>query len=202
MPSPDPFHDMDETQTALMRATYETLCKHGYSDITIQRIGDEFPKSKSLIYQHYNSKDELLVAFLETMIDHFETEIPVEETTDALNQLQTLLDHLLAPSLETERYEFTSAMTELRAQAPHNEAYRDQFTKSDQLVHEHIADILELGIEQGTFRAVDPDRTAELLQTTIDGAMLRRTTTDGTADISSIRQEIEEYIHHRLIKEE
>lgn len=201
MPSPDPFHDMDETQTALMRATYDALCEHGYADITIQRIGDEFPKSKSLIYQHYDSKDELLVAFLETMIEHFETEIPVEDSTDALDQLQTLLDHLLAPQLETERYEFTSAMTELRAQAPHNEAYRDHFSKSDRIIHEHIADIIRLGIDQGTFRAVDPDRTAELLHTTIDGAMLRRTTTNETADISAIRHEIEEYIHRRLIKE-
>lgn len=202
MPVSDPFHEMNETQAALMRATYEALCKHGYANITIQRIGDEFPKSKSLIYQHHAGKDELLVAFLETMIEHFETEIPVENSIDAHEQLQSLLDHLLAPTLDEERYEFMSAMTELRAQAPHNEAYRNHFTKSDRIFHEHIADILRTGIEQGIFRSVDPNRTAELLLTTIDGSMLRRTTTDGSVDISAVRHELDAFIQCRLLVDE
>jgi AcrR family transcriptional regulator len=200
----DPFQDTDETHAALMRATYDALCKHGYAGLTIQRIGDEFPKSKSLIYQHYDGKDELLVAFLGFMSKHFEdeAEIPIDDDRDALDQLQDHLNHLLDPSLDEERYEFMSAMTELRAQAPHDEAYRAHFTKSDQIFHEHISDIIRTGIEQGEFRDVDPEQTAELLLTTIDGAMLRRVTTDGSVDIQAVRDELDEYIRSRLLLKE
>jgi AcrR family transcriptional regulator len=199
----NPFQDTDETHAALMRATYDALCKHGYAGLTIQRIGDEFPKSKSLIYQHYDGKDELLVAFLGFMIEHFknEAEAPIDDETGALDQLQEHLDRLLDPSIDEERYEYMSAMTELRAQAPHDEAYRTHFTNSDQIFHEHITDIIRTGIERGEFRETDPERTAELLLTTIDGAMLRRTTTDGSVDIRAVRSELDEYIHSRLLGE-
>lgn len=201
MDSSNPFCNTDETQASLMRATYAALCKHGYANITIQRIGDEFPKSKSLIYQHYDSKDELLVAFLRGMIEHMETEVPVRNSTDARDQLETFLDRVFAP-FDDERSEFMSAMIELRAQAAHSEAYRDHFTKSDRLFHAHIADIIQQGIDQGAFQKVDPDRTADYLQTMIDGAMLRRTTTDETVDITNVRHDIEEYMRWRLIDDD
>lgn len=205
MESPDsnPFQDTDETHAALMQATYDALCKHGYASLTIQRIGDEFPKSKSLIYQHYDGKDELLVAFLGFMIDHFEneTDISIDTEKTALDQLQNHLDHLLDPTIDEERHEIMSALTELRGQAPHNEAYREHFTKSSRIFHEHIADIIRMGVEQGEFRAVDPEQTAELLLTTIEGAMLRRTTTEGSVDIQAVRSELDEYIHSRLLFE-
>ena len=205
MDSPDsnPFQDTDETHAALMQATYDALCKHGYAGLTIQRIGDEFPKSKSLIYQHYDGKDELLVAFLGFMIEHFENEaeIPIDTGKTALDQLQDHLDHLLDPTIDEERDEMMSAMTELRGQAPHNEAYREHFTKSGQIFLGHISDIIRTGIEQGEFREVDPEQTAELLLTTIDGVMVRRATTDGSVDIQAVRSELDEYIRLRLLGE-
>jgi AcrR family transcriptional regulator len=197
-----PFQDTDETRTALMQATYDALCKHGYAGLTIQRIGDEFPKSKSLIYQHYDGKDELLVAFLGFMIEHFESEVPIDDSDNASDQLQAHLDHLLASTLDEERYEFMSAMTELRAQAPHNEAYRERFTKTDQIFHSHLTDVLRTGIENGEFRAVDPEQTAELLLTVINGAMLRRMTTDDSPDLQAVRTELDEYIRSRLLSED
>lgn len=199
MVPPSPFHDTDETQTALMQATYDALCKHGYAGLTIQRIGDEFPKSKSLIYQYYSGKEELLVAFLGFMIDCFESDIPIDDSDSAYEQLQAHLDHLLALTLEGERYEFMSAMTELQGQAPHNEAYREHFTKTDQVFHTHLTDILQTGIDNGEFRAVDPEQTAELLLSVINGAMLRRMTTNDSPDFQAVRAELDEYIRFRLL---
>ena len=37
------------TRAAIMEATFEALSKHGYADLTIQTIADEFEKSKSLL---------------------------------------------------------------------------------------------------------------------------------------------------------
>lgn len=194
-----PFQDTDETRTALMQATYDALCEHGYAGLTIQRISDEFPKSKSLIYQHYDGKDELLVAFLGFMIEHFENEVPIDTSKNASEQLQAPLDHLLVPTFEEDRYEFMSAMIELRAQASHNEAYREHFTKTDQLFHRQLTAVLRTGIEHGEFRAVDPEQTAELLLTVLDGAIFRRMTTDGSPDIQALRAELNEYIHSRIL---
>lgn len=41
----------DDTRTEMLKATYAALQKHGNTALTIDDIDEEFPKSKSLIYQ-------------------------------------------------------------------------------------------------------------------------------------------------------
>jgi len=198
----DPFADTrdgDETRVALMEATYEALSKHGYADLTIERIGEAFGKSPSLIYHHYDSKDALLVDFLEFMLDRFESDVALDDGDRADAQLQALLDHALADPIDDDRYAMTSAITELRAQAPHDETYREHFTRSDRFFHNRITGIIERGIDQGVFHEVDPDRTAEMLLVAINGAMTERVTTTKEATTRSVREELDAYIRVRLL---
>jgi len=97
-----------------MSATYRALREHGYADLTIQQIADEFEKSKSLIYYHYDTRTELLVAFI---------------------------DHLLTPDLDDETVAFWRAMLELRAQAAHDE--RIQAAIADYLREAAAAGVVE-----------------------------------------------------------
>ncbi|MFQ3293986.1 MAG: AcrR family transcriptional regulator [Natrialbaceae archaeon] len=193
--------DPDDTEAALMAATYWALCEHGYADLTIQKIGEEFEKSTSLLYHHYDGKDELLVAFLGYMLDRFESDVPFETVEDPWDRLQGVLDHALAPSMDDDRAALTSAMVELRAQAPHDPAYREAFSRHDRVFRNRIAKIVREGIDQGTFREVDPDRVAALLQTTFNGAMLQRVTTDpedGGVSVADVRLEIETVLEASL----
>jgi len=202
MPDMDPFRDLGDgngTRVALMKATYEALSEHGYADLTIERIGEEFEKSVSLVYHHYDSKDALLVDFLEFILDRFEADVAFDERDDARARLRALLDRVLSASIDDERRALMGAITELRAQAPHNEAFREQFARSDRFFHARIAAIIEAGIDQGVFRDVDPDRTAELLLTTINGAMIGRVTTAEEAPIRAVRAELDEYVRLRLL---
>jgi AcrR family transcriptional regulator len=202
MPDMDPFRDLGDgngTRVALMKATYEALSEHGYADLTIERISEEFEKSVSLVYHHYDSKDALLVDFLVFMLDRFEADVAFDERDDARARLRALFDRVLSASIDDERRALMGAITELRAQAPHNEAFREQFARSDRFFHARIAAIIEAGIDQGVFRDVDPDRTAELLLTTINGAMIGRVTTAEEAPIRAVRAELDEYVRLRLL---
>ena len=195
------FEDPDDTREEIMKATYDALCAHGYADLTIQRISDEFPKSKSLIYHHYDSKDDLLLEFLEFVLDRFEASVPQQEYDTAAERLQAVLDHVLPTHPDEERYEFMSAMIELRAQATHDPAYHAHYTRSTQFFHDQFVTIIEQGIEEGVFRDVDPDRTATLLLTTIQGAMLQRVTSDVEEQIESLRAELQAYIETQLLRD-
>lgn len=200
MAEADLFRDaQDETRAALMKATYEALNKHGYAGLTIERIGNEFEKSVTLVYHYYDSKDALLVDFLEFVLDRFETDVVLGKHENAYGRLQALLDHVLSGSLDDERYALVSALTELRAQAPHDEAYREHFTRSDRFFHDRIATIIRDGIDQGVFHDVDPDQTAELLLMTINGAMIERVTTANETAIPAVRNELDEYVRSRLL---
>ncbi|ADB58913.1 transcriptional regulator, TetR family [Haloterrigena turkmenica DSM 5511] len=200
MDAPDPFESAsDETRGEMMRATYEALRTHGYSDLTIQRIGDEFPKSKSLIYQHYDGKDDLLVAFLEFLLERFKADVPSDDDfEDARDHLLTLVEQPLAESND-EHVDFVGAMTALRGQAPYDEAYWEQFADTDAFFREHVADIVRDGIEQGVFREVDPEQTAAFISATIDGAQSQHVTTGSEEAVDAVRRELTDYVERRLV---
>jgi AcrR family transcriptional regulator len=197
----EPFgEDPNGTREAIMRATYRALCEHGYAALTIADIGTEFDKSVSLVYHHYEGKDDLLVDFLGYMLERFRTEVAIENSEDPREQLRAALVGVRTGPLAADRREFTSALTELRAQAAHDPAFRDQIEKTDAFFHERIADIVRAGIEQGVFRDVDPDRVATMMVTTVNGAMLTHVTTD--TPVTPALDELDAYIESRLIVEE
>jgi AcrR family transcriptional regulator len=187
-----------ETQLEIMEATYRALCEHGYADLTIQAIADEFDKSKSLLYYHYDTKDEILIAFLEYLLDQFTVEDALDTDDSPDEQLWTLIDQFLPASPSDEQREFQLALFELRSRALSKPAYREQFTRVDRLVHDALVDVLAAGIDDGTFREVDIEETATLLVSIVTGAMLRRVTTD--EDVTApTRAAVTEVLDSRLL---
>lgn len=198
--APDFFEDPDDTRGEIMQATYRALCEHGYADLTIQRIGDHFAKSKSLLYHHYDGKDDLLVDFLAFMLEQFEADVSREKDDDPVEHLLAIVDHVLQADYGDERAEFSASMVELRAQAAHHPAYREQFSRTDQFFHDRLTDVIQQGINQGMFREADPERVAWLLLATFDGARNGRATSD-SFDVAAVRAELETYVTETLLVE-
>lgn len=196
---PRTFHGEPEgTREELMQATYRALCEYGYAELTIERIGEEFEKSVSLVYHHYDGKDELLVDFLGFMLEEFEAASDVDGDADPRERLWSALERARLGPLD-EDAEFASALTVLRVQSAHDPAYRQQFDRSDRLFRERYAEIIRSGIEQGVFREVDPESVADLLVTTIDGAILKQATTD--LPVEPVLDELGTYVRTHLLAE-
>ncbi|WP_439026974.1 TetR/AcrR family transcriptional regulator [Haloarchaeobius sp. DT45] len=188
----------EDTRAAIMRATYEALTSHGYANLTIQRIADEFEKSKSLLYHHYDGKDDLLVDFLQYMVEHFEQETTCAGCSDPTDRLEDLLDRVVPVDIDPEKHAFTSAMVELRAQASHDPAYREQFTEHDIVLRDRFADILRDGVDDGTFADVDPDQTAAFLLALVNGIRSQRVTRDDDGGVPATRAELDEYLDRHV----
>lgn len=189
----DIFEDPDSTREEILAAAYRALCAHGYADLTIDRIGDEFEKSVSLIYHHYDGKDDLLLACLEFMLEHYRADADAESPSDPRAELECLCDSLLFADASPGDQQFVRALIELRGQAPHNAAYRDYFTRSDRFFQERIETILETGIERGVFREVDPERTGQMIHTILSGALFRYATADDDEWLPPLREELRAY---------
>ncbi|WP_135852289.1 TetR/AcrR family transcriptional regulator [Halorussus salinus] len=200
MPPDGLFDDSaDDTRTAIMEATYQALVKHGYADLTIQRIADEFSKSKSLLYHHHDGKDDLLVDFLEFVLDHFEEGITLSEGANPDERLRSLVGSLAAPD-DGPSEEFVGVVVELRMQAVHDDDYAAHFTRSNEFFRDHIAGIVADGIEAGLFREVDPDRTASFLLTLANGAMTDCVTTETSDATRDVHEELDAYVDNCLSK--
>lgn len=181
------------TREEIMNATYYALCEHGYADLTIQRIGAHFGKSKSLLYHHYEGKDELLLDFLAFMLEEVERSIPDPIEEDAATHLRTVVDKVFLTEGDDRDREFEAAMIELRAQSAHDDRYREYFTEHDRFFRDRLADLVEMGIDDGTFREVDPDRVASFLMAVFEGTQAHRSTSN-TDVTRAIRDEFDAYL--------
>lgn len=183
-----------DTKTAIMEATYRALCQHGYADLTIQDIADEFEKSRSLLFYHYDTKEELLVDFLRYLLDWFADDLSADADAEPPAQLRGLLERTLPAELDEEAENFHVALVELRSQAPYVDEFREQFTRTDEFLSDTIAAYIEAGIEAGAFRDVDVDETAAMLVGLIYGTMFIRVSTGDEAFARSLRDAVLGYV--------
>jgi AcrR family transcriptional regulator len=116
-----------DTREAIMEATFEALVQHGYADLTIQTIADEFEKSKSLLYYHYDTKDDLLTDFLQYVTDGFATQVKPLPDSPPRQQMDAVLDLLVPHSPDDAALAIRTALFELRLQSPYNETYAKRF---------------------------------------------------------------------------
>jgi len=188
----------DPLKAEIMRATYRALIEQGYIELTIQGIADEFLKSKSLLYYHYDGKDDLIASFLGFATDRFRREIEIE-IDDPEAQLRALVDQLVPESLDDDEYRVQVALLELRSETPHNEQFRQQYAVVDDTLKSAIADVLRRGTESGAFATdVNPDTEAEILVSLLTGVRTRRLSTYERFSVAETRAAFDAYLDRLL----
>ncbi|MFB6117991.1 TetR/AcrR family transcriptional regulator [Halosegnis sp.] len=185
----DTATDRTETEIHIMEATYRALCRHGYADLSVADIAAEFPKSKSLLYYHYDSKEELIVAFLGFAVDQFLAEVEAAtDDDDPIATVRTIVDHLLVVD-DSELLEGQRTIVELRGQAVSEPRFREQFTRVDDRLRARIQTALTAA------GAPDPEATTELIYAALTGAMTRRhTAIDDPMPV--VREELHQLLDH------
>jgi AcrR family transcriptional regulator len=197
----------DETIEDIMRAVYSALCTHGYADLTMQDIADESVLSKAALHYHYDTKRDLLLAFLEHLHGKFTERLADAEAAagdDPADRLVTFIDAALFPPerADADLREFRTAVLEIKAQAPYVPAFREHLAKFDGFVHDRVAAIVAEGVERGRFdERADPETVACFVVTVINGAHTRSVAVDHA--VEDTRAVLVEYLcRHLAIDEE
>ncbi|WP_435193815.1 TetR/AcrR family transcriptional regulator [Natronomonas sp. EA1] len=169
---------MSDATDDIMRATFCALCKHGYADLTMQRIADESSVSKAALHYHYDTKDELLEAFLSQLLDRFRNRLETADAEGPTERLDAFLDEVFTPTVEAEE-EFATAILELKAGAPYQSAFRERLLDHDAFMREWVGAIVADGLDSGAFDTDRPPKElARSVVTMINGAHARRVALD------------------------
>ncbi|MDB2248550.1 MULTISPECIES: TetR/AcrR family transcriptional regulator [Halorubrum] len=188
-------------EVKILEATYTALLKHGYADLSIARIGDELDRSKSSIYHYYDSKDDLLITLLEFTVDKFESAIDTESSQNPAETLKQLIAKLLAPHPLEDDHQFQTVLVGFRSQAVTNSRIRAQFTHVDERLADTIREILERGIAENVFEAVNASEVTEYILATINGGIYTRVTTDRVDAVTATHSMLVSYIDSELIQD-
>jgi AcrR family transcriptional regulator len=188
----------------ILDATWRALCSHGYADLTMQDIADETTKSKAALHYHYDSKLDLLETFLDHVADRFldrVTDAAAATDGDGAARLCAVIDAALSPPDRADIENMQTALLELKAQSPHEPAFRERIRESDEQFRDLLADIIVEGIDDGSVRAdVDPEETAHFIVTMFAGAQLRQVSVG--EDRERIRTHIERHLDEHVYRRE
>lgn len=181
-----------------MRATYQALCKHGYADVTMADIAAESEMSKSSIHYHYESKHDLLTTFLDDLLASFTARLDDIEGETPREHLSALVETVLDPSSDEPNREFRTAVLEMKAQGPYDEAFRSRLEEFDRTLRSHVSDVLAAGVEDGTFRHdLDVEQTADFFVTVFGGAQTRSVAVG--RPVEQTRETLERYVETNVV---
>ena len=186
-----------EPKEEIMEATYRVLCEYGYADLTIKRIADEYGKSTAAVHYYYDTKDELLAAFLDYLLTRFVDTIQDIETTDPKQRLEKLLDKLLVkPQADAD---LSMALLEMRSQAPYKEEFRERFQQNDEYIRYTVKAVINHGIDEGVFTDVDAESVTHSLAIIVDGARTRAVILNDPRELQAGRKTAGDFVDNLLL---
>lgn len=173
---------MDETEEEILESAYRVLNKEGYSNLSIRKIAEEAGKDKSLIYHHYDSKDDLIKA----LIDHV-GEVVRHETEKILEKEEDRLEHLTEFYLgigKNEHPDVDRSVLELKTLASRSPEMAGKLGEIDSDMEEVVSEVLEeLGYS-------DPGYKAKIFIDMVHGSMSRKLATRDKEGLKDSKQRI------------
>jgi len=188
-----------DTREEIMHATYRALCDHGYANLSMQDIADELDKSRSLLHYHYDTREELLLAFIDHLVGWIGDQLEETDTQDPRARLVEYVDRFVIDPGADEREQFPTALFELRLQAVHNERFREKLAEHYRGNVETAAAIIADGVEADVFRPVDPRATGEIIYTALEGARMYQVLLGAEHASARMRDAILKYIVADLV---
>jgi AcrR family transcriptional regulator len=162
----------DESRaTRFMRPALAILGETGRTDFTVLEVVERSKTSLRAFYQHFATKDELLLALVETiMADATERWRAETAPLPSAEALRRLVERIGAPPESTTQDSINRGLTYYNDRLLEHRPR--EFAKVLAPLHQLVADILRRGIDEGAFRAdLDVDTDAAILMQTVLGAL-------------------------------
>jgi uncharacterized protein (TIGR00369 family) len=166
-------HDAEPTtrDARFIKTAVEILGETGRTDFTVQEVVARSKTSLRAFYQHFSSKDELLIALLERTMAQSAQAWRAETTgLDSTGAIKLIIDRISAEPESSTQDSLNRAMN-LYNQHLAETRPRD-YARVLSPLHELIRDVVQRGITEGVFRAnLDAGPAAAIVMQTILGAL-------------------------------
>src|SRR6478736_1862346 len=166
--------DTEPRERRFMKSALAILGETGRTDFTVLEVVERSKTSLRAFYQHFATKDELLLALVEKIMadatEHWRAESEALSSADALRRL---IERISAPAESSTQDSINRGLTYYNDHLL--ETRPKEFAKVLAPLHGLVGDILRRGIAEGAFRAdLDVDTDAAILMQTVLGALRLR----------------------------
>lgn len=163
--------DAEPRERRFMKSALAILGETGRTDFTVLEVVERSKTSLRSFYQHFSTKDELLLALIDKIMSE-STRRWREDTTGLPpdKALRVLIDRICTPAESTTQDKVNRGLTYYNDHLA--ETLPREYARVLSPLHELIKDIINRGIAEGSFRTeIDVDATAALIMQSALGAM-------------------------------
>lgn len=155
-----------------IRTATELLSETGRTDFTVQELVERSRTSLRSFYQHFSSKDELLLALFEEVLGgtmrEWRNQIS-EFKGDTVDRLRFVASSLYTESTNEQMAGVSRALSAYHLQLAESRPL--EYARVLSPLRDLILDLVRAGVEEGAFRSdVDPEMLAMILMQTVVGA--------------------------------
>jgi AcrR family transcriptional regulator len=166
--------DPESRPKRFMKSALAILGETGRTDFTVAEVVERSKTSLRSFYQHFSTKDELLLALVDKIMSESRRQWR-EDTAGlpAVAALRLLIDRVCTPAETTKQDKVNRGLTYYNDHLA--EALPSEYARVLSPVHDLIKDIISRGIHERVFRPdSDIDATAALIMQSALGAMRLR----------------------------
>jgi AcrR family transcriptional regulator len=163
--------DIEPRERRFMKSALAILGETGRTDFTVLEVVERSKTSLRSFYQHFTTKDELLLALIDKIMSE-STKKWREDTTgvESAAALRILIDRICTPAESTTQDRVNRGLTNYNDHLA--ETLPREYARVLSPLHELIKDIINRGIDEGTFRTgIAVNATAALIMQSALGAM-------------------------------
>jgi AcrR family transcriptional regulator len=184
----------------VVSAVRDALATHGYAGLTTGNVAAESDKSEAFFFYHYDTKDDLVVAFLDWAIERSRDRL-VTGGDDPVARLYGALDALVGDPTDDGDRGINVAMMELLSHAPHNDRFHERLRAYEASVVDLFAELVRDGIDSGVFRDVDARDVAGYLVVTANGTAGAAMALGMHEVDAGVRRELDRYLRTNVLRE-
>ena len=165
----------EDRRQQILEAALQRFAENGYDKTSMDDIVRLSGLSKGTLYWYFKSKQELYAGVLTMVMEGYaEAFEAVLESTTGQNA-EARLRAVIAQTIHdvSDNPQFTALITDFFTQAWQLEFIQGAFTQFYQIFMGQLATIIQQGIDEDLFHAVDPMQTASAFVGSLDGIMLQ-----------------------------
>ncbi|MGH8950100.1 MAG: TetR/AcrR family transcriptional regulator [Acidimicrobiia bacterium] len=157
----------------MIRAAYEVMARDGVHRVPLHQIATEAGVSKGLLIYHFSTKDGLVLASMEWVLEATEARIRrrLDESDDPTRAISNVIDEVWrSPDANRDFFRFYLDGVEHQARSPEFEQFAD---KARAIMNSFYREVIVAGIEAGVLHVEDPDVAAIQMRAVIEGMFLQ-----------------------------
>jgi AcrR family transcriptional regulator len=164
-------HRSEETQAQIIKSAIKLFSAHGYTAASVDMICKDAGISKGAFYHHFESKQALFLALLDSWL------VTIDKSIEASRENTVPETFLLIteafPYIFKTANEGLSMFLEFWLQASRDEKIWQASITPYRRYHKYFVALIKKGVEEGSFVDVDPELTARMIVSMAMGLLLQ-----------------------------